>query len=169
MGDKKFEIFELDVGVAKLALSPLPGRLGTLEQDQTTISAWGATLIVSMVQVSEFKSDSFVPFQRYLQVNGIGFLHLPVRDYGAFDDDILWSKAIEKITPHFEAGGRVLFHCYGGCGRSGMAALRALIDFGWTAEDAFTQLRQTRPCAVETADQLRWATKGHLNWDKVRG
>ena len=46
--------------------------------------------------------------------------------------------------------GRVLIHCMGGCGRSGMAALRLMIEAGEAPGAALERLRAVRPCAVET-------------------
>jgi len=56
-----------------------------------------------------------------------------------------------------QGGGRVLIHCRGGCGRSGMAALRLMIESGEEAGAALSRLRALRPCAVETEAQMAWA------------
>ena len=53
--------------------------------------------------------------------------------------------------------GRVLIHCKGGCGRSGMVALRLMIEAGEAPDEALARLRSVRPCAVETDAQMRWA------------
>src|SRR5690606_33735699 len=66
-----------------------------------------------------------------------------------------------------EGGGRVLVHCLGGCGRSGMVALRLMIGAGETPEVALRHLRGVRPCAVETEAQLAWAT-GRRVWRAAR-
>ncbi|MFX0541249.1 protein-tyrosine phosphatase family protein [Roseovarius sp. S4756] len=57
-------------------------------------------------------------------------------------------------------GGRVLFHCPGGCGRSGMAALRLMIAAAEAPDAAQERLRARRPCAVETSAQMRWPLRG---------
>ena len=54
-------------------------------------------------------------------------------------------------------GGRVLVHCRGGCGRSGMVALRLMIEAGEAPDEALSRLRSVRPCAVETKAQMGWA------------
>ena len=54
-------------------------------------------------------------------------------------------------------GGRVLIHCRAGCGRSGMAALRLMIECGEAPDEALARLRAVRPCAVETGAQMAWA------------
>jgi len=56
-----------------------------------------------------------------------------------------------------QTGGSVLVHCKGGCGRSGMAALRLMVEAGEDPHLAFARLRDVRPCAVETEAQLAWA------------
>ncbi len=56
-------------------------------------------------------------------------------------------------------GGRVLVHCMGGCGRSGMALLRLMVESGEPADRALARLRAVRPCAVETPEQLAWASQ----------
>ena len=54
-------------------------------------------------------------------------------------------------------GDRILIHCRGGCGRSGMIVLRIMIEFGEDPEEALERLRKIRPCAVETEAQENWA------------
>ena len=50
-------------------------------------------------------------------------------------------------------GERVLIHCHGGRGRSGLVAARLLIDRGMDAPAALATVRRARPGAVETAGQ----------------
>jgi protein-tyrosine phosphatase len=90
-----------------------------------------------------------------LAAAGVGWLHLPIPDFGTP------SAALRAIWPETSArlrgSPRLLVHCMGGCGRSGMIALRLMIEAGEAPEPALTRLRDARPCAVETKAQLRWA------------
>ncbi|MDG0986802.1 MAG: protein-tyrosine phosphatase family protein, partial [Paracoccaceae bacterium] len=54
-------------------------------------------------------------------------------------------------------GSRILVHCRGGCGRTGMIVLRIMVEFGENPDKALQRLRRIRPCAVETKDQENWA------------
>ena len=54
----------------------------------------------------------------------------------------------------------MLVHCRGGCGRSGMAVLRLMVEAGEAPEEALARLRAVRPCAVETEAQMDWARRG---------
>jgi protein-tyrosine phosphatase len=56
-------------------------------------------------------------------------------------------------------GGSILLHCRGGQGRSGMIALRILVERGEEVSVALTRLRSERPGAVETEAQLIWASE----------
>ena len=68
-----------------------------------------------------------------------------------------WQEVRDKVLAVLAGQGRALFHCRGGCGRSGMAVLRIMIEGGEDAEQALDRLREVRPCAVETEAQMRWA------------
>ena len=48
----------------------------------------------------------------------------------------------------------------GGCGRSGTAVLRLMVEAGEEASVALGRLRAVRPCAVETPEQFAWAAGG---------
>jgi protein-tyrosine phosphatase len=50
-----------------------------------------------------------------------------------------------------------LVQCFGGCGRSGMVALRLMRRTGLPADLALSHLRAIRPCAIETTEQEHWA------------
>jgi protein-tyrosine phosphatase len=58
---------------------------------------------------------------------------------------------------HLNNNRSILVHCYAGVGRSGMIALRLLVERGANPEDALTQIRKVRPGAVERPAQYEWA------------
>ena len=61
--------------------------------------------------------------------------------------------ALSRLQARFEAAPIII----GGCGRSGMAVLRLMIEAGEDAETALARLRTIRPCAIETDAQMAWA------------
>ena len=94
-----------------------------------------------------------------LQETGTRWSHLPIVDFGRPTTDLEeeWHETSRTALSALQGGGRVLIHCRGGCGRSGMAALRLMIEAGEDPHEALMRLRAVRPCAVETDGQLRWA------------
>ena len=155
-----FEIAGLSAGNGTLGLCPLPGRGGSLQDNMQAIIAWAPTLVVSMTESHEMQDHGAKELPAMLAAAGIGWAHLPIRDFGGPEGETLrqWPGVSGQVQKILRGRGRVLFHCMGGCGRSGMAVLRCLSEMGEAPEAGLARLRQVRPCAVETDAQLRWAS-----------
>ena len=161
MGSSDFVIYPLNVGVGQVALSPIPGRSGSYEYDLTIISQWSPDLVLSMTTQSELNSIGASGFGDDLAVVGVVWRHLPIVDFGAPNAEgaNAWGEVSTLCADILAQGGKILTHCFGGCGRSGMVALRLMIEAGETPEIAIKRLRKIRPCAVETDAQERWAIR----------
>jgi protein-tyrosine phosphatase len=151
-----FAIYELNVGEGLMALCPVPGADGNYDADLITILDWKPALVLSMTLQSELVACGATTFGFDLAQNGIDWLHLPVPDYGV-PERLDWSALCARIEAHVQCAQRVLVHCRGGCGRSGMVVLRLMIAAGEQPDAALARLRATRSCAVETDAQLAWA------------
>lgn len=154
------DIFEIAVGDGRLAISAIPGLNGSYEDDLLAIHGWGARVVLSMTEQHELEAAGAGEIGQHLTALGIGWHHVPIRDFGVPGPETArrWTKASDAAQACLDAGGRVLVHCRGGCGRSGMAALRILIERGEQPQAALQRLRDVRPCAVETDAQFVWAT-----------
>src|SRR5262249_57613282 len=90
-----------------------------------------------------------------VEARGMRWLHLPIPDGSvpseAFEG--LWREQAGRFHASLKRGGRVLVHCRGGLGRSGMVAARLLVESGMTPEKAIVAVRQIRPRANETPGQ----------------
>jgi protein-tyrosine phosphatase len=152
-------IAALQVGGGTLAISPLPGRGGAYAADLADLLDFAPALVLSMTPLDEMAARGAGDLPQDLGHHGIGWLHLPVADFGAPSGatDAAWPAAAAQARAVLAAGGRVLAHCFGGCGRSGMAVLRLMVDCGEAAPAALARLRAVRPCAVETEAQFAWA------------
>jgi protein-tyrosine phosphatase len=148
------------VGNARLGLCPMPGRNGDIAADMAQIEAWFPQLVVSMTPGDELKQHGANALFELLQHAGIPHSRFPVEDYGIPDGVQDWAALSRHIHHCLDTGGSVLVHCAGGCGRSGMAVLRLMIERGEAAPHALERLRQARPCAVETTAQMQWAFAG---------
>ncbi|MEN8839646.1 MAG: protein-tyrosine phosphatase family protein [Octadecabacter sp.] len=159
MGSSRFAIYPLDLGTGQIALSPIPGRSGSYEADLSAVLAWGPDLVLTMTTQPELNRMGATDFGDDLAAVGIAWRHLSIADFGAPDSHIVskWSEVSKLSADVLARGGKILIHCFGGCGRSGMAALRLMVEAGEAPDVAFARLRQTRPCAVETEEQRAWA------------
>ena len=120
---------------------------------------WRPDLVLTMTTQSELDRMGATGFGDDLAAVGIAWRHLPIVDFGAPDSHIetKWGEVSNLCADVLTQGGRILIHCFGGCGRSGMTALRLMVEAGEAPDTALNRLRKTRPCAVETDDQRAWA------------
>ncbi len=155
-------IHAIAVGGGTLAISQMPGREGDYAGDVIDLAAWKPSIVVTLTTQSELDAHEAGGFGADIRSRAARWVHLPVEDFGvpnkAFEDQ--WPDVAEMCLRALRGGGRVLLHCKGGCGRSGMAALRLMIEAGEPVEDALGRLRAVRPCAVETDGQYDWAKSG---------
>lgn len=153
------ETIELDHG-ARLGISPLPGRWGSGRSDLAKIAEWSPTIVVSMTETAEMSRHNMADLGGLLSQLGIDWAHFPIRDFGApkMADD--WANLSARLRRVLAEGGRVLAHCYGGHGRSGMVLLRLMVELGFDPQVALARIRAVRPGAVETDDQFEWAAQG---------
>lgn len=150
-----FGISEVTCAGGTLALMPMPGRGGDYAQDLLAVLDWAPDLVITMTPTAEMVVDAFPDD---LGAEGVEWVQFPVADFSTPDADAEWNGIQRRALAHLAAGGRVLAHCMGGCGRSGMAVLRLMVAAGERPAAALARLRAVRPCAVETDAQLRWAS-----------
>lgn len=154
-----YRIAELRCGEGWLGIGPMPGRTGAFDSDLSAILRWGADLVLTMTGDAELRRAGAGDLESDLAAANVAWRHLPIPDFGAppADTDALWSETSSIAHALLAAEGRIFAHCYGGCGRSGMALLRLLVEAGEDVEPALERLRDVRPCAVETDEQIAWA------------
>ncbi len=153
-----FSISELLVGAGHIGICPLPGRFSSYDADLNTILEWQPNVVITVTTWAELERSAVSQFPGELTNRKIHWVHFPVADYGMPQEDVQsWTEISDQAHNVLDAGGRVLIHCYGGCGRSGMVFLRLMREAGEPIDLALKRLRGVRPCAVETAGQKAWA------------
>lgn len=152
-------VYALSVGQGILALSPIPGADGDYAGDVRHLIEWKPAIVISLVSELELVAAGAARLSSDLVDAGCRWEHLPIIDFGVPDANFeaVWPEVSANVRRALMGGGRILVHCRGGCGRSGMVALRLMIELGEAADDALARLRVVRSCAVETEAQLTWA------------
>lgn len=161
--------------IAEVQASPSHGRLGItfcpgkcdlyahtgawerdLGIDLDTIAAWGAKLVLTLVEPSELKELKVPLLGQEIKRRGIEWRHLPIADYSVptkkFEE--AWLTQGRKIREMLRNGDDVLVHCKGGLGRAGMIAARLLAELGMDPDEAIRAVRRVRKGAIETPSQL---------------
>lgn len=146
-----FDIYTLQgFKTGHIAICPEPPDVGSFDQ----IRAWQPDIVVTMTTVDEFPNDQFAA---QIAKTAPQWMQAAVLDFDVPDSD--FSNVIAHLLAKMAQGGRVLIHCKGGQGRSGMLAMRLLVEQGEAPDTALKRLRQVRPHAVETKDQEIWASQ----------
>ncbi len=127
-----------------------------LDVDLDVITAWGAQLVLTLVEPEELKSLAVANLGHEVERRGMVWRHLPIADFSVptddFEDD--WKTQGRDIRQLLRKGGDILVHCKGGLGRAGMMAARLLVELGTPPEEAIRTVRKARKGAIETSAQL---------------
>jgi len=128
-----------------------------LEKDLQAIETWGATTMVSLLQPHELRAVRVADLPGQAAVRMKHYL-LPIPDGGLPDKhwETSWKKAGPEIRGALARGEKVLIHCLGGLGRTGLVAARLLVEFGVDPGQAVKLVRAARRGTIETAQQEQY-------------
>ena len=157
----RWRISALSAARGTLGICPAPGRHGEYTTDLAAILEWAPDLVLSMTEPPELMRIGAAGFADALAARDISHITLPIRDFGAPQGETLdrWPMVSRDARQRLSEGQRVLVHCYGGCGRPGLAILRLLVEMGEDGPAALARLRGVRACAVEAEAQERWGLR----------
>lgn len=161
MDKTPFNISRLSLDpLGEIALSRMPGSVTPIEEDIAEIVALNCACVLTLVPQEELIRHGGHRLPTHLRNEGIEWHHFPIVDYSTPlpSQDQAWSALSERLQDHLKNNRMILIHCYAGVGRSGMIALRLLVEKGVNPEDALNQIRKVRPGAVERPAQYEWAT-----------
>lgn len=176
------QIAELHCGPAggTLGVTFCPGKQGdsvfgepwqrSLSLDLDVIQAWGARIIVTLVETHELAMLGVADLEEQVQHRHMMWQHLPIRDLqppgAAFESE--WPTAARTLCQTLSAGDKVLVHCRGGLGRAGTVAALLLVEMGVAPADAIRRVREVRPRAIETAAQERYVLNYSPYWSHLK-
>jgi len=131
-----------------------------LRIDIQAVKSWGATAWLNLLTSTEMLDLKVGDLGVAVKGNGIRYYCLPIED-GDTPDAIFeksWETAGAQIREELLRGGKILIHCKGGLGRSGMIAARLIVELGVASpEEAIRLVRASRPGAIETRAQEKHA------------
>jgi len=153
-------------GYGRIGITFCPGKLdrfaatGAWHRDLTldldAIVAWGATLILTLLEPLEMRELNVPDLGQAIQARGIAWHHLPIADYSTPSEifEQQWIKHGHEIRTRLANGEDILVHCKGGLGRAGMMAARLLAELGMEPITAIRAVRRARKGAIETPSQF---------------
>ncbi len=163
--------------IAEIPCGPDPGALGLticpgkkdrlgfwdrdLAEDLRVIRDWGASTVVTLIEDHELRLLAIDDLGPAVRQHGMHWWHLPIRDVDVPDDrfELAWRAEGPLLHQRIDAGERILIHCRGGLGRTGLVAGVILVERGQSPEDAIDRVRRARPHAIETPAQEEYVRK----------
>jgi ADP-ribosyl-[dinitrogen reductase] hydrolase len=127
-----------------------------LRIDIPAVKSWGATAWLNLLTTNEMLDLKVGDLEVAVKEVGIRYYRLPIEDGGIPDATFekMWKTAGAQLRAEARRGGKILIHCKGGLGRSGMIAARLIVELGATTpEVAIRLVRASRPGAIETYAQ----------------
>lgn len=127
-----------------------------LDLDLDAILAWGARLVLTLVEPEELVILKVEQLGEAVEQRGMRWLHLPIADFSVPNQTFEqhWITHGAEIRQMLRHGEDVLVHCKGGLGRAGMIAARLLVELGMEPNAAIRAVRRERQGAIETPAQL---------------
>lgn len=126
-----------------------------LAKDFATLCDWGTNALVTLIEGHEFGILGVPDFGEKVENVPFKWFHLPIIDASVPDCrfEQSWRHTGNEIRGILASGGKVVLHCRGGLGRTGLLAARLLVEFGVEPDEAIKQVRKARPGAIETSEQ----------------
>lgn len=155
----------LEANVGCLGLTICPGKKDPshgwdrdLNTDVKVIQAWGASTVVTLIEDHEFRLLDVENLQSVVRAHGMDWVHLPIIDVDIPDSRFegAWDLTGPVLHKRIDIGDRILIHCRGGLGRTGLVAGRILVERGLDPELAIRKVRDARPRAIETQKQEQY-------------
>jgi ADP-ribosylglycohydrolase len=159
------QIGEVACAAGVIGMTFCPGKRGPsvfgeswerdLETDVRVINAWGADAVVTLMERDEFDLLQVADLGDVIESHGMAWHHLavPDEDVPTATFERRWTYAGHVLRKTLKTGGRVLIHCRGGRGRTGLVAARLLVEFGHSPRKAIGEVRAARPGTIETKSQ----------------
>lgn len=159
------QIDTLTISAGTLGLTLCPGRKDhsshgphwdrDLTTDLEAIEAWGADIVATFLEVSVFTLLQIPHYSAEVTTRTFRWLHLPIPDMSIPSEafERRWQRTAPLLDDCLLKGGKVLFHCRGGLGRSGLVAAKMLVRTGLAPVEAIAHVRKARTGAIETSEQ----------------
>lgn len=125
-----------------------------LNTDLGAIQEWGASTLVTLMEPHELEAFKVSALPESIP-EGLAHFTLPIVDGGV--PDAQWERTWQQVGPQLRSslrdGKRIVIHCRGGLGRTGIVTARLLVEFGMDPELAIKTVRKARPGAIENSLQ----------------
>ena len=153
--------WELEIleGQSALVLTPCPGTKETgLSSSLEQLKAQGVQAVVTALEFDEMAKAGVSELPEQTKELGMTWFHLPIADDCAPGEDFAleWKQISPELHKIVNQGGKLVLHCMGGSGRTGMLAAHLLLELGWDLDTIKTEVKALRPGAFTKLVQIEY-------------
>jgi len=127
--------------------------LDQLRKDDPDLSA---DVIVSLLEPAEYDALNIGAYHDEVRRRGFELLELNIRDAGVPKSHAAVADLVTAVDSRVRDGKRVVIHCAGGIGRSGVIGGCLLVRQGLTTDEVFAALRVRSDKCPETEPQRQY-------------
>ncbi|WP_163937503.1 tyrosine-protein phosphatase [Paraferrimonas sp. SM1919] len=144
---------------AGLILTPCPGTKGVdLVDSLSQLRKQGAIAVITGLTFDELKQLGVTDFGSQVEMQSMQWFHFPIDDDGIPDDEfeLAFKQNRTQLLSVLNQDAKVVIHCAGGSGRTGLIAARLLLALGWQWPQIKQQVQALRPGAFTKENQLSY-------------
>lgn len=144
---------------AALILTPCPGTKGvSLRDSLMQLKEQGAEAIVTALTMDEMVSKDVQQLEEVSRSLAMKWFHLPIEDDRAPESDFAtkWNAVSSELHAILDNNGKVVMHCMGGSGRTGLLAAHLLLEKGWEIDSIVNEVQALRPGAYTKPVQVEY-------------
>lgn len=154
-------LWELPIlaGRSALVLTPCPGtKEADLPASLKQLKALGVQAVVTALEFDEMGKAGVSELPKQTKELGMAWFHLPIEDDCAPGEEFAsqWKRVSPELHKIINQGGKVVLHCMGGSGRTGMLAAHLLLELGWDLETIKSEVKALRPGAFSKLPQIEY-------------
>lgn len=135
------------------------GEQGSVvENDIEAIKQWGADAIISLVNDKEMSIYKVEDLGEQITKAGMQWFHHPFEDGGVPCNNFRerWQTQREKMLAILNKGGKVMVHCRGGKGRTGLIVAQLMLELGIDFDHTVSEVQNNRKGALNKEAHIEY-------------
>lgn len=150
-----YQVESIGTGMLFIMAKPVSGEW--IEEEFVGIANEGVNQVVSLLERGESFEVGLENESELVFKNGMNYISFQIKDRCLPPSVKQFSKFTKDLYHQIAAGENTVIHCRSGIGRSALVVAGVLLHCGFTAQEAFQRISESRGVQVpDTVEQEEW-------------